>query len=186
MQWYLYDGYIVGAQETIRKALEILECQTTKPLGLHLQMSKCPVLWLNALSSDDANDYPQDLKQLYTAVTHVLRTPVGHDDCMGNRFPFHVASLSTMSNELPNLQDTHVSVYLLRASFGIFKVNHLIWMVPHQATSPGPLIVIKWLTAQLENSLQLSLIRVCSRNCSCLPKLHPRTSPRLGSDFVQL
>jgi hypothetical protein len=124
--WYLDDGILAGSRKALLECLGIIE-EAREWSGLEINLGKC---WV--FSRSDVSAFPTAVKKSDVPNLEVLGAPIG-DDHFCEEFVANKANeAGTLLNQLPELQDSQVSLALLRQCGGFCKLAHLTRCCPSE------------------------------------------------------
>ena len=125
--WYLDDGLLVGNVNAVKAALTLLK-EHLPWRGLELNLSKCRLIGPGAAQPDPVFDgIPRS--SLDEGMV-VLGVPVGNPDFMERFVNDVVTKLTNMAARIELLKNNVAKFLLLRACFGVCRINHLLRSLP--------------------------------------------------------
>ena len=135
-KWYMDDGGIVGDEELLKKAWELIKTRGPE-FGLHLNAAKCEFSWLDAdctlpcpIRLDGVKEEDQ-VKLIPTSEIQMLGVPLGSDVFTAAFVDKKLFSrLHTTIGQLVEFEDSQSALYLLRISFSIVRAVHFMRSTP--------------------------------------------------------
>jgi hypothetical protein len=128
--WYLHDGLLIGRHSSLAWALDILQSPEVLALGLHLNLSKCVLLWPEDPPSATLQTYIAGLPEFGMVEATILGSPIGCDEFIADKMSATLPPLVAAHKTLAEMDCPQIELLLHRASFSACKVTHLCRTVP--------------------------------------------------------
>ncbi len=122
--WYCDDGAIIGKQNEVKHALDILHLEGQE-VGLVLNPNKCERYWPSTL--DEPDPFPLSFVRHPLCGVSLLGASIRPDEAFHQKF----LSLKTSQNKrilklLPELEDSQLAFSILRLCASFTKVSYAI------------------------------------------------------------
>ena len=125
--WYLDAGILCRSIEAVKTTLEFLQ-QYLPGIGLELNLAKCKLFGPGAQADEPI--FVGIPRIPMSEWTTVLGVPVGSDSNEEKAIDDVCEKLSTLLSKVALSKYSLAKFLLLRASFGAYRVNHLLRSVP--------------------------------------------------------
>ena len=134
--FYIDDGFIVARHHVLQRAHAYLDGQCARAAGLQLG-SKCELWWPTQPPPAERARYSTRIRINATGGTSLLGAHIGTHEHTRAQFTSAVRTLAPLMQRLGELRDAHVAFSLLRACFGVCRVNYALRATPADSTDEG-------------------------------------------------
>jgi hypothetical protein len=124
--WYLDDGTIIGKQEDVYGAFELLR-REGPALGLHLNVKKNELWWPSRAAEDP---FPKDVIRVENSGVKLLGAPIGTTEYTTNFISKKLVVLKQVCETLEAVNDAQIEFGLFRGCLAYNKINHLLRTCP--------------------------------------------------------
>lgn len=150
-KWYLDDGVIFGTHAQIQAALNILQGPALRDIGLHLNPSKCELIWLRPEYVRNNAFAPCFSNRVTDGNFIIVGSPIGSPTFQDATIRAVTAQAASTWRLLYKFEDVQAAYTLMRACCSWNRIAHLMRTVPPENGASAFLDFDK----QLRNSFHL-------------------------------